>query len=562
MAEWNQPLNEPQTQLPPAAKSSITEIEHGNTPRNTTRNADDAPTHPEEQRPSEATAPAADEVGRFFGDYELLGEIARGGMGVVYRAKQGTLNRIVALKMILAGRLADAEDVARFCSEAVAAANLSHPNIVTVYEVGAIDGQHFFSMEYIEGESLSQRLNRGPLPGKEAARIVRQIARGIHHAHKQGIIHRDLKPSNILMDKDNEPQITDFGLAKRMGDSKQTRTGAVLGTPSYMSPEQAQGRSRELGPACDVYGLGAVLYEMVTGRPPFRAASSVDTIMQVITSDPVPPRLLNPKVDADLETICLKCLEKDPLHRYASAEAVADDLNCYLQGESISARSFNVLDRITRMLGRSQDDFAFHTWSSMVLTMAVVIGIEHTLVFVLNLAEAPRWTTLTARTLQFLLLGFLFWYHRGSRLLPTSAAERQLWTIWIGYLCVYGLIVLLTRLLGWENVIAKGTEAPFHLQEMLAYPYLSLASGMAFFLMGSNYWGRCYAFGVAFFAAAIVMPFQMILAPLLFGLIWAGSLLMLGLHLRQLGRESRGGADDDADHHSANRPTVLGEQVE
>src|SRR5262249_12431053 len=257
-----------------------------------------------------------------FGDFELLQEIARGGMGVVYRARQMTLNRIVALKMILSGRLATDEDITRFRTEAEAAARLQHPHIVAVHDVGAIDGQHYFSMDFIEGISLAQKLQNGPLPGRTAARYVRLIARAIHHAHKQGILHRDLKPSNILIDAEGEPHITDFGLAKRLGgDSGQTRTGVVLGTPSYMAPEQAAGKSQQLGPPCDIYGLGAVLYELITGRPPFRAETPLDTVMQVMDRDPPPPRLLNSNIDHDLETICLKCLEKDPRRRYPTAEA-------------------------------------------------------------------------------------------------------------------------------------------------------------------------------------------------------------------------------------------------
>ena len=234
---------------------------------NRSRETDDVPTMVEATRPVRFMPPE-----RFFGDYELLAEVARGGMGVVYRARQITLNRTVALKMILAGKLADADDVQRFRTEAEAAARLTHPNIVAVHEVGEIQGQHFFSMEFIDGSNLAQRLSGGPVPGRDAARYVRQIARAVHYAHRQGILHRDLKPSNILLDSDDEPHITDFGLAKRLGnhDSGQTRSGAILGTPSYMAPEQAQGKIRELGPACDIYSLGAILYELLTGRPPFR----------------------------------------------------------------------------------------------------------------------------------------------------------------------------------------------------------------------------------------------------------------------------------------------------
>ena len=243
--------------------------------------ADQTPTHIEDTRLLAATLPE-----RIFGDYELLAEIARGGMGVVYRARQRSLDRTVALKMILAGKLANPEDLQRFRTEAEAAARLSHPNIVAIHDVGAIDGQHFFSMEFIEGISLAQRLTRGPVASRDAARYVRQIARAVEYAHRHGILHRDLKPSNIMLDADDEPHITDFGLAKRLDnqDSGQTRTGAILGTPSYMAPEQAQGKIRELGPACDIYSLGAMLYELLTGRssPPFRRASTrrSDTVMR------------------------------------------------------------------------------------------------------------------------------------------------------------------------------------------------------------------------------------------------------------------------------------------
>ena len=236
-------------------------------------------------------------------------------MGVVFKANQTDLHRTVAIKMVLAGAIARPEDLLRFRTEAEATAGLNHPNIVRVHEVGEIDGCPYLCMEYIEGPSLSHRLAEGPLPSKVAAQYVATIARAIQHAHKHGILHRDLKPSNILFDAEDRPRITDFGLAKRLDmDSGQTPTGAILGTPSYMAPEQATGQKQLTG-AVDIYGLGAVLYELLTGRPPFRAESPLDTILQVIDRDPAPPRLLNPNVPRDLETICLKCLEKDPRRR-------------------------------------------------------------------------------------------------------------------------------------------------------------------------------------------------------------------------------------------------------
>jgi serine/threonine protein kinase len=481
-------------------------------------------------------------VGQRFGEYELLTEIARGGMGVVYRARQTALDRIVALKMILAGRLADAEDVSRFRTEAEAAARLQHPNIVAVHDVGDCDGQHYFTMEYIEGTSLDRRLAQGPLPGKSAARYVRILARAVAYAHKQGILHRDLKPSNILIDVEDEPHITDFGLAKRLGPANagHTRTGAVLGTPSYMSPEQAQGKSNDLGPACDVYSLGAILYELVTGRPPFRAATPLDTVMQVIDHQPVPPRLLNPNIDHDLETICLKCLEKGPELRYASADELGEDLQRYLDGESVQARSFSMIDRLAHVLERDRGTADFATWSSMVLVMAVVVGLEHLLVFGLVLTGQPGYFITLARFLQFVLLGYLFWRNRGSRLLPTSAAERELWTIWIGYFTVYFFIVIVTRLLIHFDVV-KASEhwhaAPY-LRELFPYPFIGLVSGLAFFIMGANYWGRCYALGAVFFIIAPLMTLQLEFAPLIFGVTWSIALLTMGLHLRTQSRQA------------------------
>jgi predicted Ser/Thr protein kinase len=302
--------------------------------------ANDAPTvAPGEPSGVSRGLTAPGDTVRYFGDYELLEEIARGGMGVVFKARQVSLDRTVALKMILAGQLASAADVQRFHAEAKAAANLKHPNIVAIHEVGQHDGQHFFSMDYIAGKSLAELIRANPLPAERAARYVRAIAEAIHYAHQQGTLHRDIKPSNVLIDTADRPHVTDFGLAKRLrGDAGLTMTGQVLGTPSYMPPEQAAGRPEQVGAASDVYSLGAMLYELLTGRPPFRAESVFDTIMQVVNTEPVPPRLLNPKVPRELDTICVKCLEKDPRKRFAGAQELADDLGRYLTGEPIQAR--------------------------------------------------------------------------------------------------------------------------------------------------------------------------------------------------------------------------------
>jgi outer membrane protein assembly factor BamB/tRNA A-37 threonylcarbamoyl transferase component Bud32 len=350
--------------LEPAAESSATLD-----PQGARSPAAEAATEPGTATSTSDTPPDTAPANRirYFGDYELLDEIARGGMGVVYKARQVSLNRVVALKMILAGQLAREADVQRFHAEAQTAANLQHPHIVAIHEVGRHEGQHYFSMDYVEGHSLADLVRDAPLPQARAVRYVRIVAEAIQNAHQRGVLHRDLKPSNVLIDSFDQPRVTDFGLAKRIeGEAGLTASGAVLGTPSYMPPEQASANRAEMGPASDVYSLGAVLYELVTGRPPFRAATTLDTLLQVLETEAAAPRLLNAGISRDLETIILKCLAKEPGRRYATAQALADDIRAFEEGRPITARRPGLPERSWRWLRRHR-----RTVSSMAVAAAV-----------------------------------------------------------------------------------------------------------------------------------------------------------------------------------------------
>jgi serine/threonine-protein kinase len=308
--------------------------------------------------------------------FTILEVLGRGGMGVVYKARDLRRKRLVALKMVLIGGHAGEQELRRFRKEAQAIARLQHPNIVELYESGESEGHPFFSLEFVESGSLADQLDGKPWPARKAARLVRTLARAVHHAHSRDIIHRDLKPANVLLTADGTPKITDFGLARQLDTSGcQTPSDAVLGTPSYMAPEQA-GQAKHVGPAADVYALGAILYELLTGEPPFQGDTPLDIIMQVVADDPVAPRLLRPNLPADLETICLKCLHKNPGKRYPSAQALAGDLRRFVDDEPVRARR------------RRPWDFAID-WVRCNPAVAILVTVV-TLLFLLGLFQSLR----------------------------------------------------------------------------------------------------------------------------------------------------------------------------
>jgi serine/threonine-protein kinase len=465
---------------------------------------------------------------RVFGDYELLEELGRGGMGVVYKARQRNPERIVALKMILGGELASAADLARFRGEAQSAARLEgHPNIVAVHEVAEVNGQPYFSMKYIEGTTLARLVAENPLPPRTAARHVAAISRAVHYAHQHGILHRDLKPSNVLIDAQGEPHVTDFGLAKRVeGGGSLTQTGAVVGTPSYMPPEQASGHRGELSPASDVYSLGAILYELITGRPPFKAASTFDTIMLVREQDVVPPRLLNPKVDRELEMICLKCLQKPARLRYATAAELGRDLEAFLQGEPISARPMSVIYFFGRVLGETHHAAVLENWG--------LLWMWHSLVL-LVLCGLTNWFYLRGIESAYPYFGIwivglgtwasIFWALR-RRAGPVTFVERQIAHIWAGStLGSMGLFVV---------------EQFLHMRVLTLSPVLALLAGMVFLVKAGMLSGYFYLAAAACFVTAGLMAIYPDYSLFLFGSVSAACFFLPGLkYYRQRRRSSR-----------------------
>ncbi|MGI9516376.1 MAG: serine/threonine-protein kinase [Pirellulaceae bacterium] len=406
---------------------------------------------------------------RDFGDYELLNEIARGGMGVVYKARHKTLNRITAVKMIIGGRFSSDEELQRFHVEAEAAAKLDHPGIVPLYEIGEYDGQAFFAMKFIEGGSLAQKLDHFREDPRQAVDMMAQVSRAVHHAHQRGILHRDLKPANVLIDEDMQPLITDLGLAKSTaGNSNLTHTGAVLGTPSYMPPEQAAGQDN-VTTAADVYALGAIMYELLTGMPPHKGDTAVETVMRVLNDTPAEPRKVDKSVDYELELICLKCLERDPADRYNSAGDLAEDLEHWLAGDAISVKPPSFWFHLSRWLRTNR--------RVVYVAFAILIGLLFALPVILAFIQGssndnlydyfpddpkpwftsipiPDWVTQAA----FFLLLVAVWPSLGlwNALVAKPKTNRE--AVGVGVLTSLMCLVIVVGLLGWLGLIILGNN--------------------------------------------------------------------------------------------------------
>ncbi len=451
-----------------------------------------------------------------IGDYQLLEVIGRGGMGVVYRAQQLSLNRIVAVKMIQENRPSSEDNRKRFFAEAEATARLEHPGIVPVFEVSQIDGHPFFSMQFVRGETLAERLRQGPVPQRLASQIMVDVCRAIDFAHSQGVLHRDIKPSNIMIDNGDKVRVTDFGLAKFADSSDNlTRSGAVIGTPSYMSPEQASGRSQLLGPRSDIYSLGSVLYHLLTGRPPFIADSPMQLALQVLEHDPPPPRLLEPSVDRDLEMIVQRSIQKPPDLRYATAGELADDLERFLRDEPVRARSGKLGQVVARWFRETHHAAVLENWGLLWMWHSLV------LLIVSFATEALHWSGVTSRlsyaALWIVGLGAwagVFWALR-RRMGPVTFVERQIAHVWGASLLVIAALTPLEWLLVLE---------PLKLS-----PILALVSAMMFFIKAGILAGWFYIQAACLIVTSLLMALFPSSAHLLFGVISAACFFIPGL---------------------------------
>ena len=456
-----------------------------------------------------------------FGDFELVEEIGRGGMGVVYRARQQSLGREVALKLILLDHLASVTDRARFYAEARAAAKLEHPHIVPVYDLGDVQGRPYISMKLIEGSTLSSQLQNGHMDGKSAAKLLIPLCQAVQYAHENSVLHRDVKPSNIMINHEGQAFLTDFGLAKDLRETPTlTRTGAVVGTPAYMPPEQASGQKPTLDPTSDVYSLGAVLYHMITGQPPFVGRTGLETVLMVMEQDPPSPRSLTRGLDRDLEMIILRCLQKPPDLRYASASALEQDLNAYLNNEEIAARSGRFSQIISQVFRETHHFGILENWGLLWMWHSVV------LLIVCVATSMLYWMDDKNRLNYFLLwtvgLGAwaaVFWAVR-RRMGPVTFVERQIAHLWAGSMICVAVLFPLESWLGLE---------PLKLS-----PMLPMFAATTFLVKGAILSGRFYFQAIALFATSFLMAAMPGIAHLIFGVVAGLSFFIPGYQLHKM----------------------------
>lgn len=470
-----------------------------------TQAAGESPSEPEN---SEAKFTAL-ELPHEMEHFVLESELGRGGMGIVYRAYRKSDGQPVAIKMLLKGEFASEVEKQRFNAEATAAMRLKHRNIVPIYEIGEHKGRAYFCMKLIEGETLTERLVRGPVTTAETARLMSRISDAMGYAHEQGVLHRDLKPSNILIDPNDEPYIADFGLAKQTSnDPTLTKSGAILGTPSYMAPEQAAGRRGEVGVTSDVYSLGAILYHMLTGRPPFQAATPVDTVLLVLEQDAIPPRVLNQRVNRDLEMIAMRCLQKPQDLRYETAKKMADDFRAFLNNESVSAREGRFAKVIANLFRETHHAPVLENWG--------LLWIWHSLVLLIACVgtNVMYWTGETNRmvysltwSIGFGAWGIVFWLYR-RQMGPVTFIERQVAHVWAASLVCVFLLFPFESFLGLDL---------FRLA-----PVMCMVAAMVFLIKAGSLSGSFYIQSIALFTTAIAMGLFPDFALVLFGIVsWA-----------------------------------------
>jgi len=450
-----------------------------------------------------------------IGDYELREEVGRGGMGVVFLARQISLDREVAVKMILRGRLASEIDHSRFLSEASSTARLQHPNIVPVYEVGDIEGRPFFSMKFIDGETLGDKLADGPLPEREAAELLVSISRAVGFAHRQGVMHRDLKPSNILIDSAGNPMVSDFGLAKRFGvENELTRSGVVVGTPSYMSPEQASGRRDSVGPASDIYSLGCILYHALTGRPPLVAESVMELVLLVLEQDPTPPRALRPRLDRDLEMIVIRCLQKPPDLRYDTADKLADDLEAFLRDERVEASSGRFGQVVSRLFRETHHAAVLENWGILWMWHSMVLLIASLTTWGLDInGVTDHFVYAGVWTLGLGAWAAVFWKLR-QRIGPVTFVERQVAHVWGASMIS---IAMLFPLEGWLGLPVLSLS-----------PMLPVVSASVFIVKAGMFSGAFYIQAAALLLTSVAMAVFPIHGHLIFGFVAAACFFVPG----------------------------------